>query len=92
MPKFDDSLRVYSFEAHWRDDFRCVYCGLDGTQSFSNWLNLSEDHLLPKGHPHRDDPEFRAAACRPYNEADNRTLWTLSDTIGFGIHCFTRRR
>jgi hypothetical protein len=43
MATFSDSLRGYAFEVHKRDTFRCRYCGLDGTQSFSNWLSLSDN-------------------------------------------------
>jgi hypothetical protein len=72
MAKFDDALRSYAYPTHRRDGFRCRYCGLDGTQSFANWLSLSWDHLLPKGHPHRDDPDFIVTACNFCNGADNR--------------------
>ena len=72
MPTYTDALRGYAFEVLKRDGFRCRYCGLDGTIAFSNWLALSWDHLLPKGHPKRDDPEFIVAACSFCNWADNR--------------------
>jgi hypothetical protein len=71
MATFSDSLRGYAFEVHKRDTFRCRYCGLDGTQSFSNWLSLSEDHLLPKGHRDRDKKDFIVTACLFCNAADN---------------------
>ncbi|HZH97623.1 MAG TPA: hypothetical protein VEX38_01515 [Fimbriimonadaceae bacterium] len=72
MPKFTDSLRGYAFESMKRDGFRCRYCGLDGTASFENWLQLTEEHLLPKGHPERSNPEFIVCACNFCNCADNR--------------------
>jgi hypothetical protein len=72
MPKFDDALRGYAFPIHARDAFCCRYCGLDGTASFSNWLALSWDHLLPKGHPNRDNPDYIVTACFFCNVADNR--------------------
>lgn len=72
MPKFDDALRGYAFETMKRDGFRCRYCGLDGTDSFSNWLALSEDHLLPKDHPDRNNREYIVCACNFCNTADNR--------------------
>jgi len=71
MPGFDDSLRGYSFPIHKRDGFRCCYCGLDGTLSFANWLSLSRDHLLPKGHPNHDNPDYVVTACMFCNTADN---------------------
>jgi hypothetical protein len=72
MSQFGDSLRGYAFPIHQRDGFRCRYCGLDGSASFENWLCLSEDHLLPKGDPRRNDVEFRVTACMFCNTADNR--------------------
>lgn len=72
MPGFTDALRGYAFPINKRDGFRCRYCGLDGTQSFANWLSLSEDHLLPKGHAGRKDPQYIVTACMFCNGADNR--------------------
>lgn len=72
MRKFDDALRGYAHEVLKRDGFRCRYCGLDGSASFSAWLSLSWDHLLPKGHPERDNPEFIVAVCMFCNTADNQ--------------------
>jgi hypothetical protein len=72
VPGFTDSLRGYAYAVHKRDGFRCRYCGLDGTESFGNWLSLSWDHLVPKGHPRRDDPEYIVTACMFCNTADNR--------------------
>jgi len=46
-------------------------CGADGTQYFDTWLSLSWDHLLPKGHPNRDNPDYIVAACNFCNTADN---------------------
>jgi hypothetical protein len=72
MAGFDDALRGYAFPVHQRDGFRCRFCGLDGTESFSNWLSFSWDHLLPKNHANRDDPAFIVTACMFCNTADNR--------------------
>jgi len=72
MPGFDDALRGYAFQVHQRDGFRCRYCGLDGTASLASWLSLSLDHLLPKGHPQRDDPDYTVTACLFCNTADNQ--------------------
>lgn len=72
MASFTDALRGYAFRIHQRDNFVCRYCGLDGRASFSAWLSLSEDHLLPKGHPRRDEPAFRVTACQFCNVADNQ--------------------
>lgn len=72
MSSFTDSLRGYSFETHRRDGFKCRYCGADGTQSFETWLTLSRDHLLPEGHPDRENPDYIVTACVFCNNADNR--------------------
>ena len=71
MPKFDDALRGYAAEILKRDHYKCRYCGADGTQSFDTWLSLSWDHLLPKGHPNRNNPDYIVAACNFCNTADN---------------------
>lgn len=72
MPGFTDALRGYAYKIHKRDGFKCRYCRLDGTQSFANWLSLSEDHLLPKGHCDRNNPDYIVTACMFCNTADNR--------------------
>jgi 5-methylcytosine-specific restriction endonuclease McrA len=72
MPSYGDALRGYAHFILKRDGFKCRYCGLDGTQ-WPNWLYLSWDHLLPKGHPERDNTDFIVAACRFCNEVHNRT-------------------
>jgi 5-methylcytosine-specific restriction endonuclease McrA len=72
MTKFDDSLRGYAFPIHQRDGFKCRYCGVDGSHSFDTWLKLSWDHLLPKDHPDRDNPDYIVTACSFCNTADNR--------------------
>jgi len=72
MTGFTDSLRGYAHPIHKRDNFTCRYCGADGAKSFDTWLTLTVDHLLPKGHPHRDDQDFMVTACSFCNTADNR--------------------
>ena len=70
MPSYTDALRGYGHRTHERDGFRCRYCGLDGS-TWPNWLSLSIDHLLPKGHPLRDDEDYIVTACMFCNTADN---------------------
>jgi len=72
MTKYTDSLRGYAFQIHQRDKFKCRYCDADGTKSYETWLTLSWDHLLPKGHPNRDNPDYIVTACNFCNTADNR--------------------
>ncbi|HET7090630.1 MAG TPA: HNH endonuclease [Anaerolineae bacterium] len=72
MTGFSDSLRGYAYDIHKRDNFTCRYCGADGTKSFDTWLTLTVDHLLPKGDPNRDNPDYMVTACGFCNTADNR--------------------
>lgn len=65
------SLQDYGHKVHIQHNFVCQYCGLDGKKSFENWLTLTVDHLLPKGHPKRNDIEFMVTACSFCNVADN---------------------
>ncbi len=76
MQKYTDALRGYAHPILKRDGFTCRYCGLNGSQ-WPNWLYLSRDHLLPVGHPQRDDPAFIVAACRFCNETHNRTAFPV---------------
>jgi hypothetical protein len=78
MAAFTDSLRGYAFATHRRDDFRCVYCGLDGRASFEAWVTLSEEHLLPRDHPRRRDPAYVVTACSFCNVADNQYFVQLA--------------
>lgn len=89
MPKYDDALRGYAFEVLKRDGFRCRYCGLDGRRSLDAWLTLSWDHLLPRGHPKRDEREFIVAACNFCNTADNR-YFDLLESRGLKLDGLTQ--
>jgi hypothetical protein len=73
----NDALRGYAHPVLHRDRFRCTYCGLDGTATLDKWLHLSWDHLLPKGHPDRDDHRYIVAACRFCNEVHNRSRFDV---------------
>lgn len=72
MAAYTDALRGYAFPVHKRDNFICRYCGLDGKKSFADWLCLSWDHLLPRGHPDRNKIDYIVTACLFCNTADNR--------------------
>jgi Fe-S oxidoreductase len=82
MASFNDSLRGYAFGIHQRDGFKCRYCGADGSKSFETWLTFSWDHLLPKGHEKRDNPDYIVTACNFCNTADNR-YFDKADELGF---------
>jgi len=66
------SLTGYGYKINLRDNFKCVYCDLDG-KIWPNWLFLSCEHLLPKGNPDRDKEKYIVTACRFCNGACNRT-------------------
>ena len=72
MTNFDDPLRDSSSEIHQRDNYVCRYCGADGKTSLDTWLTLTSDHLLPEGHPNRDNPDYIVTTCSFCNIADNR--------------------
>ena len=71
MPSYTDALRGYGFPVHRRDQFRCQYCGWNCSK-WPDWLSLSVDHLLPKGHALRDNEDYIVTACMFCNTADNR--------------------
>ena len=50
-----------------RDRFKCQYCGLDGSNSFENWLVLTIDHVHPRAHGGSRKMENLVTACRPCN-------------------------
>jgi len=87
--RFTDSLRGYAYEVLRRDGFKCRYCGLDGMASFDAWLALSWDHLQPKGHQDRDNPDFIVAACNFCNTADNR-YFDLAEERGLSFETKNR--
>lgn len=76
MTKYNDALRGYAYPVHKRDGFKCIYCRLDGTQ-WPNWLFLSWDHLLPPGHPQRENLDYIVTACRFCNEVHNKTIFPV---------------
>jgi len=61
---------------------------VDGTKSFDTWLTLSWDHLLPKDHPNRDNPDYIVAACNFCNTADNH-YFDLAEKRGLSFDGLT---
>ncbi len=88
MSRFDDSLRGYSLKIHQRDNFTCRYCGADGTKSFETWLTLSSEHLLPKSHPGRKNPDYIVTACHFCNTADHH-YFEKAEEYGLGFDGLT---
>ena len=60
----------YSVEVLIRDGLKCVYCGLDGTQSTAAFHQLMvHDHLLPKSRGGSlVDPDNLVTSCWPCNK------------------------
>jgi 5-methylcytosine-specific restriction endonuclease McrA len=50
-----------------RDQYRCQYCGLDGTSNFENSLIMTVDFVHPRAHKGMKSPENLVTACRPCN-------------------------
>jgi 5-methylcytosine-specific restriction endonuclease McrA len=50
-----------------RDQYRCQYCGLDGTTSFDNALAMSVDFVVPRARKGKKDPKNLVACCRACN-------------------------
>ncbi len=57
-----DAMKVFR-----RDHFTCQYCGLDGMNSFANWLVLTIDHIHPRAHGGPRKMDNWITACRPCN-------------------------
>jgi len=76
MAAYTDSLRGYGFPKFKRDNFVCVYCDLDG-KVWPYYLYLSEDHLLPKDHPLRNDFAYITTACVFCNGLANREQYDV---------------
>jgi 5-methylcytosine-specific restriction endonuclease McrA len=55
-----------------RDNFRCQYCGLDGTASFENALVMGVDFVVPRARKGKKDPTNLVACCRPCNVLKGR--------------------
>ncbi len=65
------SLAGYGKETYERYHFTCVYCGFDG-RVFDAWMQLSIDHIRPKGSGGTDDPDNLVVACRACNSITSR--------------------
>ena len=52
-----------------RDEYKCQYCGLDGSQDFNVWwqANFSVDHLLAKVHDGTEEDSNLVLACHTCN-------------------------
>ena|ERR1700722_3682885 len=58
-----------------RDQYRCRYCGLDGSASFENALIMSVDFVVPRARKGKKDPGNLVACCRPCNLIKGRRVY-----------------
>ena len=68
----EGALKVFK-----RDRYVCRYCGLDGLQSFDNWLTLTVDfvHLRARGGPRH--AENLVTACQPFNLMKGKRVYAI---------------
>ena len=62
-----------------RDQYRCQYCGLDGSASFENALVMSVDFVIPRARKGKKDPGNLVACCRPCNTIKGRRIYRSFD-------------
>jgi 5-methylcytosine-specific restriction endonuclease McrA len=55
-----------------RDRGYCRYCGIDLLQKYSTYSSATMDHLLPKTHTARDEPENLVLSCPGCNQLLSR--------------------
>ena len=58
-----------------RDDYRCVYCGLDGRASFENALVMRVDFLVPRARKGKKSPTNLVACCAPCNTIKGKRVY-----------------
>jgi 5-methylcytosine-specific restriction endonuclease McrA len=75
-----DSLRGYGHAVHLQSNFICAYCGYDG-RSFSNWLQLTVDHVIPTSSGGDDTVENKVTACQACNSITSRMEFGSGTTI-----------
>jgi hypothetical protein len=62
-----------------RDQYRCQYCGLDGSASFENALAMSVDFVIPRARKGKKDPSNLVACCRPCNMIKGTRIYRSFD-------------
>jgi len=68
--KLEEGLQVLE-----RDQYRCRYCGLEGSASFENALIMSVDFVVPRARKGKKDPSNLVACCRPCNMIKGRRVY-----------------
>ncbi|HEX5481525.1 MAG TPA: HNH endonuclease [Terriglobia bacterium] len=64
VPRLSEEQAMKIFK---RDHYKCQYCGLDGLESFENWMVMTVDHIhaYAKGGALRSENQL--TACQPCN-------------------------
>src|SRR6266436_1872926 len=62
-----------------RDDYRCVYCGLDGRASFENALVMRVDFVVPRAKKGKKDPNNLVACFGPCNTIKGTRVYKSFD-------------
>ena len=62
-----------------RDQYRCQYCGLDGSASFENALAMSVDFVIPRARKGKKYPSNLVACCRPCNMIKGTRMYRSFD-------------
>jgi len=62
-----------------RDDYRCVYCGLDGRASFENALVMRVDFVVPRAKKGKKNPTNLVACCGPCNTIKGTKVYKSFD-------------
>jgi 5-methylcytosine-specific restriction endonuclease McrA len=70
----EEGLRILE-----RDNYRCRYCGLDGTASFDNALAMSVDFVVPRARKGKKDPQNLVACCRACNMIKGTSVYANFD-------------
>jgi len=62
-----------------RDDYRCVYCGLDVRASFENALVMRVDFVVPRAKKGKKNPTNLVACCGPCNTIKGTKVYKSFD-------------
>lgn len=58
----EEAMKIFK-----RDHFKCQYCGLDGMNTFENWMILTIDHIHSYAKGGSLKAENQVTACQPCN-------------------------
>src|SRR5487761_836480 len=58
----EEAMKIFK-----RDHFKCQYCGLDGLESFQNWMIMTIDHIHAYAQGGSRKAANQVTACQPCN-------------------------